>query len=104
MKEGAFSIIIPPLSNKSFKIFNKTIYSNNNILASAKTTVNLSAGKDVIVKSNDMVILQCGNSSIVLKENGQIFLVGKEIFIASDKIEIKGAEAVKISSKKIDLN
>jgi len=83
---------------------NKTIFSNNNILGSAKTTINLNAGKDVIIKSNDMVILQCGNSSIVLKENGQIFLVGKEVFIGSDKTEIKGEEVMKITGKKIHMN
>jgi len=51
-----------------------------------------------------MTILQCGDASIVLKENGQIFLVGREIFIASDKTEIKGAEIVNINSKIVDIN
>jgi type VI secretion system secreted protein VgrG len=79
----------------------------------SKNYVQLDGDGKLTVKANDKMVLACGESKIVLNEDGTIHISGKKIevdateeikIISKDNAKIKAGTLVKVESEMIKLN
>ena len=119
-KSGVFHITVEKLLNiVTLGFSNETVGVTKNI--SAGRSINLSAGhtvtvdacrvlalsgnSDTSISSSGMVSITCGDSSIMLGANGDIYLQGKNLYIDMENhIEANAGGALQMQAKKINLN
>ncbi|MGV1849150.1 MULTISPECIES: hypothetical protein [unclassified Rhizobium] len=81
-----------------------SVNAGSRINLMSNDTLSLTSQNSTALQSNSELHLTCGNSNVLMREDGSIAISDTKLFLDFDEIEVNGEKRVVIDSGRIDLN